>query len=1011
MPTIDAATVRAVFEADIADLVANTKRAADSVERMANKTDESGQRMSKGIGLAGAAIATALAGAAKASIDNTLAFEKSMTSISALVGATDQEMAQYTETVRRVGTETGVGAKQAADAMYFLTSSGLDAATAMDTLEVTAKASAAGLGEQARLADVVSSAMNAYADSGMTAGKATDIMVAAVREGKIEASEFASEIGTAIPQAAQLGISFDQVSAAVAGMSLTGMKAGEAVTRLEYAMRSMASPSVRAEKVLAEFGLSGEMLRATIREKGLLPALNQLREAFKGNEDQMVRGLGSIQAYQAVMSLTGENSEQVAAIFEEVAASSGDLDTAFGKVAETSGHKLSVAMAELQDASIDVGATLVPVAATVVSSLSGMVSGFSDMSSGVQVALVSVLAIVPAIGTAQKAIEGLQSVWGGMQKAFAGGAMAGPVGLGLAAGAGLAAFAYMEMKENAEEARAKQEALTAALVAGQDPTFVAAQRYTELVASLATIPAAAGDATDALKDNVGGTKFVADQIGAEWGEAFARIGHDAGSLWEIVRDGTDVFGELEKAGPDKWGRVIESGLKGATDAQRDLIQSMYDAVAAGDMSQGTMQDMIQELDRLADSSDDARESLLDQAKADVGLALSKDASLKPIIDQALAQSQATDELGRYHDALAAVENVNKMFTPVDMAPTTEGMGDAAEATLEMEQAEKDAEEATKALDDAFKEMNKTIDNYLGAVFNIDAAIDDQMAGIYELAEGFAKNGTALDGYSKAAIDNRQMLADWVSGSKDIVTAMAEQNKSTDEQTGALAGMSASLAEVMRQAGFSEEAIAHYTGVVMGIPVGSPGLDAQNAQLAEDKRLADEAAAAVGGVGSAAQAIDGTTATVTVTANTAAAYEALNAFYSAAVTTTGNIWTQINSAFTGVNNVKAHAATRPWENVGPNAEGGHIGPGQFGTAGEDGPELLVGRNGGVDIIPMDQIAGSGLGLSGAGGMKGGAGDTYIIQAHPDSRGQYEARRVYDGLSREKRRRGGELAVTG
>lgn len=1007
MPTIDAATVRAVFEADIADLVRNTARAADAVESMASKSDTSAKKMSHGIGVAGAAIAAALGMAAKASIDNTLAFEKSMTSISALVGATDDEMAQYTDTVRRVGTETGVGAKQAADALYFLTSSGLDAAKSQDALEITAKAAAAGLGEQAQVADAVSSAMNAYSMSGMTASKATDIMVAAVREGKVEASEFAAQIGTAIPQAAQLGIRFDEVSAAVAGMSLTGIKAGEAVTRLEYAMRSIGSPSVRAEKVLANFGLSGEMLRATIREKGLLAAMEQLREAFKGNEDQLVRGLGSIQAYQAVMALTGENADQVKQVFAEVAESSGDLNTAFEKVAETSGHKMKVAMAELQEASLDVGATLLPVAATVVSSLSGIVSGFTDMSTGAQIGSVALLGILPAISTAGKAIEGLSGVWGGLQKAFAGGAMAGPVGLGLTAAAAGAAYIYLEMKKSAEEARDRQQALTQALIDGADPTTIATQKFAALVDSMEPIPAAAGDAAAALTDELGGSAYVADQVGEKWGETFGKIGQNSKTMFDLIKSGTDIFEKSGSALIDSFGDPIEKSLERATAAEREFVMSLVEGLETGKLTRKEVSDMIEVMDQLADSSDDAKEAQLDLIKSKIGKAISEDHSgvISTIANEAIAWSTASTELGKYEDAQRAVSAAIEARKPVEMGAETEGITDAAQATLDLEQAEKDAAEEAGALEKAIKDLGKEIDGYLGTMFNVPAAMDEVQGALLGMAAAIAENGSSTHGMTEEAIKTRDILRGWTSDVGDLIGAMQEQGATVEDQTATLAGLAGMYGDTMRAAGLSEEEIAVWTATVLAIPVGNPGLLAQERLLRDAGKSAQDATTEVDGVGAAVDSLNGKSATVTVSADVSAAWNAVQALNQLIATTT-NSWI-LADAGSMAGGLGVNSAS-----IGQMAEGGHIGPGDITTVGEEGPEFAVGRNGGVDIIPMGKIAGSSMGASSGGGMsKSGGGDTYIIQAHPDSRGQYEGRRVYDGLTREKRRRGGELAVTG
>ena len=72
--------------------------------------------------------------------------------------------------------------------------------------------------------------INAYGKENITAARAADILVAAVKDGTAEADEFAGVLGRVVPTAATLGVAFDQVTAALAGMTLTGLGAAFGAT-------------------------------------------------------------------------------------------------------------------------------------------------------------------------------------------------------------------------------------------------------------------------------------------------------------------------------------------------------------------------------------------------------------------------------------------------------------------------------------------------------------------------------------------------------------------------------------------------------------------------------------------------------------------------------------------------------------------------------------------------------------------------------------------------------------
>ena len=58
--------------------------------------------------------------------------------------------------------------------------------------------------------------MNAYGASAATTADATDTLTATVKEGKGEAADFAGVIGNVVSLGSQLGVSFNDVGAALA---------------------------------------------------------------------------------------------------------------------------------------------------------------------------------------------------------------------------------------------------------------------------------------------------------------------------------------------------------------------------------------------------------------------------------------------------------------------------------------------------------------------------------------------------------------------------------------------------------------------------------------------------------------------------------------------------------------------------------------------------------------------------------------------------------------------------
>jgi TP901 family phage tail tape measure protein len=268
------------------------------------------------------------------------------------------EIEELSEAARRLGPQFNSSANDAAEALFFITSAGLRGAAAIDVLEASLKGSAIGLGDTKTIADLATSAVNAYGESNLSGAQAVDILAEAVRLGKLEPAELAGAMGQVLPLASALGIRFDEVGAALAGMSKTGTDASQASTQLRGIMTTLISPTAEAERALAEMGLSAEGLREQIREKGLFSTLETLTEAFDGNIEATATVFGNVRALTGVLDLMGPSIDDNRELFALMADDIYVTDEAMAIMAETSEFKFGQAMQELRKNLLEIGRAL-----------------------------------------------------------------------------------------------------------------------------------------------------------------------------------------------------------------------------------------------------------------------------------------------------------------------------------------------------------------------------------------------------------------------------------------------------------------------------------------------------------------------------------------------------------------------------------------------------------------------------------------------------------------------------
>jgi TP901 family phage tail tape measure protein len=371
-------------------------------------------------------------------------FDKSMTSIQALVGVSADKVAEMGETAKKMAVDTGKSANEAAEALFFITSAGLRGSQAMDVLNMSLKASAVGLGETKTIADLSTSAMNAYGTENLSASGATDILTAAVREGKLEASALAGAMGGVIPLASNMGVSFDQVGASMAAMSKTGTDAATGATQLTAILASLKKPTSEAEAAFASMGMSTESVQESIREQGLLSTLEMLQNGLKQTGQDTTAIFPNIRALKGVLDLTGAGLEENRKVFDALTNSMGATDKAFEKTSQSASFKMTQGLNAMKSSLMDVGTVILDAVAPAVEKIGKFFTDLSDkfknLSPETQKTILAFVGIVAAIGPVIAVLGTLLTLAPAIGAAFT--LMMGPVGLVIAGLTAIAVIIY-----------------------------------------------------------------------------------------------------------------------------------------------------------------------------------------------------------------------------------------------------------------------------------------------------------------------------------------------------------------------------------------------------------------------------------------------------------------------------------------------------------------------------------------------------------------------------------------
>lgn len=355
----------------VIEILADANKAHRGFQAVIKSSDTMGKRVKRAALVAGTAIASMAAAAAIGLaymavkvVKMAAEFEESMDKIRGLVGASAKDMALYEDAVLTMAGNVGKSAMELSGALYFITSSGFSGAKALKVLDRAATASAAGLGDTKVVADALTTALNVYRKSGLKAAKATDIMVAAVREGKMEPEEMAENMGKVLSMAKLSKVEFEEVAGALAAMSLAGGDTAEASVALNQFFTVLAKETPKSVEALEDMGLTFKGLRDVIDRQGLLEGMTLFYDKAMDTGDALgalTKALGNVRAARAVLQMMSLDGEQLAGIMKRVAKSTGDTDEAFTKVSEGTMFKFRKASEGLNTILIRIGSAALPV--------------------------------------------------------------------------------------------------------------------------------------------------------------------------------------------------------------------------------------------------------------------------------------------------------------------------------------------------------------------------------------------------------------------------------------------------------------------------------------------------------------------------------------------------------------------------------------------------------------------------------------------------------------------------
>lgn len=272
----------------------------DGLQTIGNKISGAGKTLTVGL-------TAPILGAGAAAVKTTADFDKSMSQVKAVSGATGEDFDALRNKAREMGATTKFSASDAADAMNYMAMAGWKTNDMLGGISGIMDLAAASGEDLATTSDIVTDALTAFGKSAEDSGHLADVMAAASSNANTNVSMLGESFKYVAPLAGAMKYSMEDTSLALGLMANAGIKASQGGTSLRTVLTNMADPTDEVAKAMDDLGISLQNEDGSM--KSLREVMVDLRNGFgdlKISQEDFEEGIGALDTALANGEITQE---------------------------------------------------------------------------------------------------------------------------------------------------------------------------------------------------------------------------------------------------------------------------------------------------------------------------------------------------------------------------------------------------------------------------------------------------------------------------------------------------------------------------------------------------------------------------------------------------------------------------------------------------------------------------------------------------------------------------------
>lgn len=371
-----------------------------SLDSLSQKTAKIGQGFSKVGGALTTGITVPVLGLATAAVSVGNDFEKQMSRVQAIAGATKDELKKLTDQAMELGAETSFSATEVAEGMENLASAGFDTSEIMEAMPGLLDLAASSGADLATSSEIAASAIRGFGLEASTSAHVADVFAEAAARTNAQTEDMGEAMKYVAPVAKTVGLSIEETAAAIGIMSDAGVKGSQAGTTLRGGLTRIVKPTKQVKQAMEDLGV--EFYNSNGKMKSLTEIIKTLQEHTKGLTDetknQALAQIFGTEALSGMLALVNRGSDDLADMTKSFEQCDGAAQEMADTMLDNTAGSIESMSGALESLAIKVQQMLAPYITEAANKITELINKFMELPESTQKTIVAITGIATIIG-------------------------------------------------------------------------------------------------------------------------------------------------------------------------------------------------------------------------------------------------------------------------------------------------------------------------------------------------------------------------------------------------------------------------------------------------------------------------------------------------------------------------------------------------------------------------------------------------------------------------------------